>query len=276
MKESNCVGGFGNLWGGSQYHQQDRVYQMGDIALCHPANIPGGSYLYLEIKKVGKNVIYETAEQTVRVRKHKVNIKALQNLLIESKRQSRLSNKKIAEKLDVPVTKVEHWFRKDESFAIPDEDIWDDLKKVLGIINNSFDAQIKEFEERVGVYEKSERVYMSEGLSPTLMAMTNAEKIVEVKKINVLGQIESEYESTNRVYSSDGISPTITTPGGGGHEPKVMEVKEVLIKQATNDGYIPCEIGGGGEPIISIKRNTKRKGTRERTDMSNTDNGEYP
>lgn len=78
------------------------------------------------------------------------------------------------------------------------------------------------------------------------------------------------------VWDKNSISPTLTTMQGGGREPHIMEVKEVFIKQATNDGYIPCEIGGGGEPIISIKRNTKRKGTRERTDMSNTDNGEYP
>ena len=42
MQESQCVGGTTEkMWGG-QYHQQDRVYLMGDIALCIPSQIPGG------------------------------------------------------------------------------------------------------------------------------------------------------------------------------------------------------------------------------------------
>lgn len=37
------------ICGGGQYHQQNRVYEMGDVAMCLPAQIPGGSYLYLEV-----------------------------------------------------------------------------------------------------------------------------------------------------------------------------------------------------------------------------------
>lgn len=42
-----CIGGIGEKKsnGGQQYYQQNRVYQ-GDIALAHPASIPGGSYRY--------------------------------------------------------------------------------------------------------------------------------------------------------------------------------------------------------------------------------------
>ena len=45
---ARCVGGIGEKKsnGGQQYYQQNRVYQ-GDIALAHPASIPGGSYRYL-------------------------------------------------------------------------------------------------------------------------------------------------------------------------------------------------------------------------------------
>ena len=35
--------------GGTQYYQQDRVYSSQGFAMCHPANIPGGSYKYLVI-----------------------------------------------------------------------------------------------------------------------------------------------------------------------------------------------------------------------------------
>ena len=43
------IGGLGEKKsnGGSQYFQQDRVYTSDGIAMCHPANIPGGSYRYL-------------------------------------------------------------------------------------------------------------------------------------------------------------------------------------------------------------------------------------
>lgn len=37
---------------GGQYHQQNRVYTMGDVCLANTASIPGGSYLYIEVKKM--------------------------------------------------------------------------------------------------------------------------------------------------------------------------------------------------------------------------------
>lgn len=51
-KLSKCIGGLSdNMWG-KQYHRQDRVYSMGDIALALPSQLPGGSYNYLEVKKM--------------------------------------------------------------------------------------------------------------------------------------------------------------------------------------------------------------------------------
>ena len=56
------LGGLGEMKsnGGTQYFQQDRVYSSVGIAMCHPANIPGGSYKYLiyrrdknEVRKYG-------------------------------------------------------------------------------------------------------------------------------------------------------------------------------------------------------------------------------
>lgn len=58
-KLSYCIGGLSEtMWGDKQFHQQDRVYKMCDIALCLPANIPGGSYRYLV-----KNVINSNMEK---------------------------------------------------------------------------------------------------------------------------------------------------------------------------------------------------------------------
>jgi len=50
---SECIGGISDHKWGGQYHQQDRVYSMGDQALALNAQIPRGSYLYMEVKKLG-------------------------------------------------------------------------------------------------------------------------------------------------------------------------------------------------------------------------------
>lgn len=46
--EPKLVGGIGEKKsnGGTQYYQQDRVYDSREIAMCHPANLPTGSYNY--------------------------------------------------------------------------------------------------------------------------------------------------------------------------------------------------------------------------------------
>lgn len=54
--EPKLIGGFGEKKsnGGTQYYQQDRVYSMEGVAMCHPSQIPDGSYKYMEIKRVGQ------------------------------------------------------------------------------------------------------------------------------------------------------------------------------------------------------------------------------
>ena len=106
--------------------------------------------------------------QLVKVRKYEVDRERLQALLREKKKCVGKSNKIIAEALDVPVTKVEHWFRTDSCFSIPDAELWERLKSELEIITTEFDEAITTFEERLGVYEKSERCYSAEGIAPTL------------------------------------------------------------------------------------------------------------
>jgi len=171
-------------------------------------------------KKVGMNV------EEVKVRKHEVDIKGLQYLLRSMKEQSGKTNKQIATETDMPVTKVEHWFRTDTSFAIPGDDIWFKLKDTLGIETDVFDKQIMEFEYRDGVYETKQRVYSENGKSPTLTS-SNKEQYIETyntpKQVGTATDIKG-YDIIKRVYSEDGKSPTLTTMGGGHREPKV-EVK---------------------------------------------------
>jgi len=180
--------------------------------------------------KVGMNV------ETVKVRKHEVDIKSLQYVLREMKAESKKTNRQIAEQLDMPVTKVEHWFRTDSSFAIPGDDVWFKLKELLGIQTEVFDQSIMEFEYRDGVFETKQRVYSEKGKSPTITA-TNKEQYIETHDTpQHIGTAEdiNGHDILKRVYSEDGKSPTINTCGGGNREPKVVvqSYREVRTEEA--------------------------------------------
>ena len=60
------VGGFGEKKsnGGTQWYQQDRIYDSETIAMAHPANLPGGSYKYLVKDKLGNEILlYKDTKQ---------------------------------------------------------------------------------------------------------------------------------------------------------------------------------------------------------------------
>lgn len=139
------------------------------------------------------NVVVYDIPQIVKVRKHNVNVVELQKLL---KKNKILSNKEISNKLKVEKTTVDHWFRKDKSFSIPDANVWYELKSILKIKTNEFDKQITEFVERPGIFEKSNRVYGTEGLAPTMTSASADEKII---------QLNNPKHSNDRVYHQNGL-----------------------------------------------------------------------
>lgn len=107
---------------------------------------------------------YITVEIEVEVRKHEVDVGSLKALL----RQHRaVSIKDLAAKLNKPETLVAHWFRSDKFFAIPDADIWFELKDMLGITTDEFDKQITEFEVKGGHYDMRNRINFDK-IAPTL------------------------------------------------------------------------------------------------------------
>ena len=180
--------------------------------------------------KVGMNV------EKVKVRKHKVDILLLQQALRAYKQNSKKTNKQIADETNMPITKVEHWFRTDNSFAIPSDDIWFKLKEVIGFTSSVFDKQIMEFEYRDGVFESTQRVYSDQGKSPTLTA-SNKEQMIETKpkQVGVAVDIKG-HDQIKRVYSPDGKSPTVTTCGGGHREPKVITGGAIRGRAYDKDG----------------------------------------
>lgn len=140
-----------------------------------------------------RGIIQYIIPEIVSVRKYEVNILALQDCLNQHKK---LNNKEIADALNVPKTMVEHWFRTDNYFSIPDKDIWLKLKKLLEISTNEFDESILIFEEKESIFEKTNRVYDENGIAPTLTSTSANERILvrEVKQLSIrrLTPIECE------------------------------------------------------------------------------------
>ena len=176
------VGGIGEKNFGKQFRQGNRVYDSNAIAMCLNAqpvgNAGGYSYLYV----VPNEIIKVEIPQEVKVRKYEVDIDKLKISLRDSKKESKLSNKQISETLNKPMTLVEHWFRKDNCFAIPDADIWLDLKELLHIKTSEFDESIMTFEIREGVFEKANRCYLEDGIAPTITCASADEKIIVRQK----------------------------------------------------------------------------------------------
>ena len=139
-------------------------------------------------------------------------------------------------------------------------------------------------------------------------------EVNRMDEIKVIGQMDNSidhtHEDANRVYDENGIALTIQTYNGGNRQPKIIDsipinvmqdetcrtIKSqygqtstvnfekqgtfgatgvVHISQASNEP-VPCKIGGGGGFELSKLQNKKRASNRERRDMPNADNGEYP
>jgi|DEB0MinimDraft_6_1074348.scaffolds.fasta_scaffold00849_13 DNA (cytosine-5)-methyltransferase 1/DNA (cytosine-5)-methyltransferase 3A len=145
--------------------------------------------------------------QKVKVRKYEVDIPKLQQTLRDHKKMTILTNKNLADLLDVPVTKVEHWFRTDSSFAIPSEDIWFRLKDLLVIKTDEFDKSIVCFEVRDGKFDMADRVYSQDGKSPTIVA-SNVAKVMDQPTYRKLTPTECEKLQTFPIGYTEGISNT--------------------------------------------------------------------
>lgn len=137
--------------------------------------------LIVNNEEVKPKIIEHKIVQNVRVRKHEVDVESLKSLLRTSRANNKISVGDIAKKLNVPKTKAEHWFRTDNCFSIPDENIWLELKALLNITTDDFDKPIMEFEVKPNTYDMSNRVYGINGISPTLTCTgeSGTKKILE-------------------------------------------------------------------------------------------------
>lgn len=232
----------------SSFDQSGRVYSAEDIAPTVMSNSHGktsGGYTSPKIlvDENSDKLIKVEVPQTVNVRKYEVDIDALQKLLRDAKSKSSFTNKDIAEKLDQSLTTVEHWFRTDECFSIPSPDVWMSLKELLNITTDDFDESITTFEERLGVFEKSNRCYLENGISPTITCGQNEKIIVSenVEPFIVASRGRNPENPSDRTTGSpteqrleantNGVTNTITTVAKDNY---VME--PVVCEQRCDEG----------------------------------------
>ena len=191
------------------------------------------------IRLIEPRIITHHMPEIVKVRKYEIDIPALKECLKKHKKPI----KELQKELEIPKTTIEHWFRKDSSFSIPDAEIWFQLKSILGIETDEFDNSITEFEEREGVFEKGNRVYDENGLSPTLTSTSASEEKILVRPIKLDLQINDS--QSGAVYSVEGKSVNLCANGGGQGaktglyavgltEVRTQEAKKIRKETGTN------------------------------------------
>lgn len=116
---------------------------------------------------------YDDVKFRVNKREHEVDVEKLKILLISHKKRSKMTNSDIALKMNLPKTLIEHWFRKDKYFSVPDKTVWFELKELLRIETDEFDESITQWIEQDGKYDMGNRVYKTEGICPTIEANSN-------------------------------------------------------------------------------------------------------
>ena len=151
-----------------------------------------------------KGIITYDVVLPVSVRKHEVDADGLRELLRSSLKRSGMSRKELADKLDIPQTEVDHWFRTDDYFAVPNASYWFKLKQLIGIETDEYDAQVSEFVEKDCTYDMQNRIYDARGISPTITS-TGADKTIldapDDKGVAVDVRNSKEYDKNGALQS---------------------------------------------------------------------------
>jgi len=197
----------GNIYDNEHNSVAGRIYTDTGKSVTLSA-LGGGGGAKTGLYAIPRLIAHDIPEM-VSVRKHEVDIPGLQALLKEHKGNITIRN--LAEKLRIPKTEIEHWFRTDASFSIPSPEYWMKLKEILSITTDKFDAQVMEFIEKESVFEKTNRVYDEDGLAPTLTSTGADERILvrEIRQLNPSKESGRQPYQQNRVYDINGISPTL-------------------------------------------------------------------
>ena len=182
----------------------------------------------------------------VSVRKFDVNIKSLQDTL---KKYKRPTYKVLAKLLGTTKTKVEHWFRTDNYFAIPDAEYWFELKKIMKIETDEFDKSIITFEEKPGQYEKSNRVYDEDGIAPTITSTSADEKILTKGDPK---DLEKYYLSKSNIEALEEYNRR-QKENNRGFSAKFRDINQTQIMDCLKVG------GGGKDDLIKFDESRIRR-----------------
>ncbi len=157
-----------------------------------------------------RKIISYDMPEIVNVRKYDVDIASLKLCL---KKHKKYSAAIIAENLNVSLTLVEHWFRNDKYFTIPDTEHWLKLKSLLNIETDIFDESINTFESREGIFDMRNRVYDEYGIAPTLTSTNQTDKVLTRQVIQLSNNNKSNNNiqpyQQDRVYDINGLAPSL-------------------------------------------------------------------
>ena len=226
----NDLGGKLNMY---DYNERDRVHSVNKVSPTLNTMQGGDRQPKIAVKGF---------KEIVKVRKYDVNKLELSELLRISKQDVGISNKEISNTLNVPITKVEHWFRSDKSFSIPDAEIWLELKTLLNITNTEHDEAVTTFEEKESEFDTTNRIYDTEYLSPTLNTTSEP-------KVAVIGNTSNTGHKSHDVHDTDGLSPTVAARDYKG--PKQIAVP-VLTPDRVNKRQNGRRCKDDGEPMFTL------------------------
>ena len=114
-------------------------------------------------------ILMSKSDFKVKVRKNYIDKKEL-GLFLRSYKNKTI--KEISNFCKAPITMVEHWFRLDNSFSIPEVKYWNKLKQFLNITDGKYDKAITEFEIKNNTFDMAKRIYHIDGKHPTLTTLT--------------------------------------------------------------------------------------------------------
>ena len=121
------------------------------------------------VNKRENKILMSKSDFKVSVRKNYIDKKELALFLRNHKTKT---INEIAVFCDAPKTMVEHWFRMDGSFSIPDVKYWNKLKECLNIEDCKYDKAVTEFEIKNNSFDMAKRIYHIDGKHPTLTTLT--------------------------------------------------------------------------------------------------------
>ena len=121
------------------------------------------------VNKRENKILMSKSDFKVSVRKNYIDKKELALFLRNHKTKT---INEIAVFCDAPKTMVEHWFRMDGSFSIPNVKYWYKLKECLSIEDCKYDKAVTEFEIKNNSFDMAKRIYHIDGKHPTLTTLT--------------------------------------------------------------------------------------------------------